>query len=239
VVFVLSLGSPLVWHGAATGLPGPWAALATLPLFDTLIEARLTLAALPAIGVPLALATDRVLAAHTAWPPRVWFTALAVALVPLLPVRFGTAPRTPTPVFFADGDWRGYVRPGRAVLTVPPPDPGNAAALHWQVVAGLGFPLVEGYFVGPTGPERRGVYGASRLPTSQLLDAVARGRPAPPIGPAECARAYADLRAWRADVVVLPHPNAQAGLRDVLTRLLGPGQPRADVLVWDLRGRLD
>jgi hypothetical protein len=246
-LFALSLGSPLFAGGTSTGVPGPWTALARLPLFDSLIEARLTLAGLPLIGVLLAVATDRALGTHKA--PRLgsrrltarwlWFPALAVALVPLLPVRYTVVPRQPAPVFIASGDWREYVRPGRAVLTVPPPDPGNAAALHWQVAAGLGFPLVEGYFIGPAGPERRGIYGADRPPTSLLLAAVARTGAAPPIGPAERAQALADLRSWRADVVVLPDPDGQPSTRAALVALWGPGLVRDDVLLWDVRGRAD
>jgi hypothetical protein len=247
-LFALSLGSPLFAGGISTGVPGPWVALARLPLFDSLIEARLTLAGLPLIGMLLAVATDRTLSAHHPAPRLglrrliarwLWFPALAAALVPLLPVRYTVAPRQPAPVFFASGDWREYVRPGRAVLTVPPPDPANAAALHWQVVAGLGFPLVEGYFIGPAGPERRGIYGADRPPTSLLLATAARTGAAPPIGPAERAQALADLRSWRADVVVLPHPDGQPSTGAALVALLGPGLARDDVLLWDVRGRAD
>jgi hypothetical protein len=61
-------------------------------------------------------------------------------------------------------------------------------------------------------------------------------RTVPPVGAAEHARAAADLRGWRTDLVVLPDPAAQPALVSTLTALLGPGQPRDDVLVWDVRG---
>jgi hypothetical protein len=255
----LSLGSPVYLRGTDTGILGPWWVLDRLPLFDSLIESRLTLASLPAIGVLLALASDRALTRppRQLVPPvrpswlgrsrphwlnwltsrRLWFAALALAVAPILPMRFTTEPRAATPVFFSSGDWRDYVRPGRSVLTVPPPDPSGADALHWQVVAGFGFPLVEGYFVGPAGPERTGIYGADRPPTSLLLASAAISGTVPPIGPAERARALDDLRHWRADVVVLPNPTDQPAPHAALVALLGPGQRRDDVLVWDLRGR--
>jgi hypothetical protein len=251
VLAALSLGSPLYVNAKPTGVPGPWLALAGLPLFDSLIEARLTLACLPAIGVLLALASDRALTRaprRPGWPPlhwltsrRIWFAALALAVVPILPVRFGVEPRAATPTFFSSGDWRDYVRPGHSVVTVPPPDPSGAAALHWQVVTGLAFPLVEGYFVGPAGPDRTGIYGADRLSTSLLLAGVSVTGQVPPIGVAERTRAQSDLRSWRADAVVLPNgPDDvvynEAALQTALQALLGPGRQRDDVLVWDVRG---
>ncbi|HTF54347.1 MAG TPA: glycosyl transferase [Pseudonocardia sp.] len=262
----LSVGSPVYLRGADTGIPGPWWVLDRLPLFDSLIESRLTLASLPAIGVLLALASDRALTRQPrqlvppvrpswlgwlgslGWPGRprwlgwltsrrLWFAALALAVAPILPVRFATEPRAATPVFFSSGDWRDYVRPGRSLLTVPPPDAGGADALHWQVVAGFGFPLVEGYFVGPAGANRTGIYGADRPPTSLLLASAAVSGTVPPIGPTERARALDDLRHWRADAVVLPNPADQPAPHAALVALLGPGERRDDVLVWDLRGR--
>jgi hypothetical protein len=252
VLAALSLGNPLYLDTRSTGVPGPWLALARLPLFDSLIEARLTLACLPAIGVLLALASDRALTRaprRPSWPPlgwltsrRVWFVALALAVVPILPVRFGVVSRAATPTFFSSGDWREYVRPGSAVLVVPPPDPGGAAALHWQVVSGLAFPLVEGYFVGPGGPDRTGIYGAERRGTALLLADIAATGKVPPIGAAERGRAQSDLGFWRADVVVLPvgvttMPRNEPALRAALEALFGPGRQRDDVLVWDVRGR--
>ena len=251
VLAALSLGTPLYVDTVVTSVPGPWLAMAALPLFSSLIEARLTLACLPAMGLLLAMASDRALIRPPCRPRwtglgwltsrRLWFVALALAVLPILPVRFDTTPRPATPAFFSSGDWRQYVRPGRAVLTVPPPDPSGAAALHWQVTTGFAFPLVEGYFVGPAaGPDRVGIYGADRRPTSLLLAGVYLSGQIPPIGAQEHATALADLRYWRADVVVLPGDvYNEAALRTTLVQLLGPGRPRDDVTVWDVRGRSD
>ncbi|HEX4359064.1 MAG TPA: glycosyl transferase [Pseudonocardia sp.] len=251
VLAALSLGTPLYLSEAPTSVPGPWLALADLPLFSSLIEARLTLACLPAMGLLLAMASDRALVCpphRPGWAAlrwltsrRLWFVALALAVLPVLPVRFDAGPRAATPAFFSSGDWRQYVRPDRSVLTVPPPDPGGAAALHWQVATGFGFPLVEGYFVGPgPGPDRVGIYGADRRPTSLLLAGVLMSGQVPPIGAKERATALADLRYWRTDVVVLPGDVYNgAALHSALVQLLGPGQPRDDVTVWDVRGRSD
>jgi hypothetical protein len=235
VLAALSAGSPLLLGGRPTSVPGPWAAVDRLPLFDSLIEGRLALACLAAIGVLLALGTGRALA-RTGTTRALWFVGLVLGLAPVVPVPYVVSPRPATPVLFDSGDWRGSVRPGHSVLTVPPPDPRHAAALHWQVRAGLGFPLVEGYFVGPAGPARGGIYGAVRPYTSLLLGTVAGYRQVPSIGPAERARATADLRGWRTDLVVLPDPSAHPTLVAMVTALLGPGQARDGALIWDVRG---
>jgi hypothetical protein len=249
VMGALSVGGHFFLHGRDTGIPGPWLLLHQLPLYDSLIEARLTFACLPAIGMLLALASDRVLvqAPHgirlgphgprLGWltSRRLWFVALVLAALPILPVRFVTVPRVDTPALFSTGAWRDYVRPGRAIVTVPLPDSSNAHALHWQVVAGLGFPIAEGYFVGPFGPAREGTYGAERRPTSWLLAQVAQTGVVPAIGPDQRATAIADLRYWRADAVVLTAAPNVAALRATLEQLLGPGQDRGDVVVWDVR----
>jgi hypothetical protein len=245
----MSVGGHAFLHGRDTGIPGPWLLLQKLPLYESLIEARLTIACLPAIGMLLALASDRVLvrAPHgirlgphgprLGWltSRRLWFAALVLATLPILPVRFVTVPRQETPALFTTGDWRAYVRPGRAIVTVPLPDTSNAHALHWQVVAGLGFPIAEGYFVGPFGPDREGTYGAERRPTSWLLAQTALTGVVPAIGPEQRATAIADLRYWRADAVVLAAAPNVAALRATLDQLLGPGQDRDDVVVWDVR----
>jgi hypothetical protein len=242
VVLALSLGPHLYLGTHDTGIPGPWLLVGKLPLFQSLIEARMSIAALPAMGMLLALASDRALSrppSGSGWltTRRLWFAALALAVLPVLPVRYTVQPRPSTPAFFADGAWRDYVRPGRTMVTVPLPTVGSAHALHWQVRAGLGFALPEGYFVGPIRPgDKQGMYGVTPRPTSQLLSGVAQTRAASAIGPQQHADAAADLRFWQADAVVLPldEPNAPA-LRAALDQLFGPDLQRDGVLVWQVR----
>ena len=235
VGLLLSAGSPVVIDARDTSVPGPWLALDPLPLYESMIEARLTFFVVPAIGMLLALGTDRVLAMAGPGHRLRWFAAVVLALVPVLPVPFTVVTRPDTPAVFATGEWRELVGPGRAVVAAPPPDAVDAAPLRWQVTAGMAFPIVEGYFVGPDGPGRDGRYGARRRPTSQLLSDAARSGSVPPVGAAERAAAVADLRAWRADLVVLtPKPNDTA-VRITLDELIGPGQERGGVIVWDVR----
>ncbi|MEU0938759.1 glycosyl transferase [Embleya sp. NPDC005971] len=247
VAALLSLGLDIVVDHDDTGLPGPWRVLNELPLFESILESRFALVCVPAVAVLLALATDRVLdsarsvrAVPEGHPGRgvpvrlVWAAALTMALLPILPTPLDVRDRPPVPKFFADGGWRPYVDDG-SVVVVPLPSVGDAAALHWQSVADLGFPLAEGYFVGPWGPDRIGVYGADYSPTSALLGRVAAEGTVPEITEDRRREARADLARWRADVVVLPAHRHRAELADTLTALLGPGRQVADVQVWDVR----
>ncbi|HEY1973440.1 MAG TPA: glycosyl transferase [Pseudonocardia sp.] len=244
VVLALSVGPHAFLDTHETPIPGPWLFVGQLPLFNSLIEARMSFAALPAMGMLLAMATDRALADWRGGRAgllarRLWLAGLAVAVLPILPVRYTVTPRPDTPAFFASGAWRQYVRPGHTLVPVPLPVVGSAAALHWQVRAGLGFALPEGYFVGPSGPgDKQGMYGVPPRPTSRLLADTARDGTIPPVGPTQRAQAAEDLRYWQADAVVLPvdEPNAPA-LRTVLDRLLGPGEPRDGMLVWPVGSR--
>ncbi|WP_245573929.1 glycosyl transferase [Amycolatopsis nigrescens] len=242
VLALISMGSPLTVAGHETGIPGPWRLLAGLPLLESVLESRFALGCAPVAGLLLALATDRVLTAATVAEWRgaarvIWSAVLLFALVPIVPVELAARERAPAPAFFALDLWRDHVRPGRSVLMVPPPDTGDAEPLHWQVLAGLGFPLAEGYFVGPGGKDRAGQYGAVRRPTSNLLERVANTGRVPPANPIDQLIAENDLRFWQADVVVLaPQQRRATELKQTVEQLLGgPGTVVGGVWLWDVR----
>ncbi|MBA8952451.1 hypothetical protein ACFQU9_21755 [Actinomadura namibiensis] len=231
---LLSLGPEIVVNGEPTGVPGPWRWTARLPLYESVLESRLTMTCVPAIGLLVALGVDRLRARAPAEGPRLCAVVLALALVPVVPKPLPAEPRRKVPAFFTDGTWRRHVSPGRALVPVPLPGAGDAEPLHWQVRSGLGFPVPEGYFVGPFGPRREGGYGAEPRPTSRLLRRAADDGP-PPVGDAERAAARADLAYWRADAVVLgPHPRGEH-LRATVEALLGPGVREGGVWVWRVR----
>jgi hypothetical protein len=241
VGFLLSLGPQITLDGRPTGVPGPWALLTELPLLESVLESRFAMACVPAVGCLLAIATQRVLDAPRdrrvgGVPVRVlWVATLVVAVVPVVPVPFETVTRAPTPAFYADGEWQRWADPGGTIVPVPLPEPLHAEPLRWQVDAGMGFALPQGYFVGPAGAEQLGSYGAPKRPSSLLLDGVAATGQVPPITDAERARLAADLRFWRADSVVLTDGPHREELRAALTALLGPGRQAADAWVWDVR----
>ncbi|MGW3008028.1 dolichyl-phosphate beta-glucosyltransferase [Streptomyces sp. NPDC001219] len=246
---LLSLGRTIPVPGTDITLPGPWLLLHDLPLFESVIESRMAMAAVPALGILLALACDRWetqarpagstgrVAADDRALRAVGWAAVAAALLPIVPTPLSTADRPAVPAFLADGTWRAFVPEGRTLVPVPVPEPGRTEALHWQTTAGLGFPLPGGYFNGPYGPERTGIYGPVPRPTSALLKEVSRTGRVPDIGPAQRRAAREDLRFWRAGAVVLaPQPGDQA-LRLTVQRLMGaPGRWTGGVWVWQVHG---
>ncbi|WP_282781251.1 DUF6541 family protein [Nocardia sp. CC201C] len=237
---LLSLGSTLMIGREDTGIALPWHWFEQLPLVNSVLESRFTFAAVPAIAAILALATQRAVqywrASATDWRPLAWFAALALALVPLTPTILPVVQRTPTPAFFADGTVNRYVTDGSVVI-VPPPTPPDARALRWQTAADFSFPLAGGYFVGPTGVDKKGRYGPDDRPTAALLMKAQKGNRVPVVDDALRAQALADLRYWQADVLVLPPTENGEVLRLTVDQLLGfHGQRVNGVWIWDVRG---
>ncbi|MFQ6394821.1 glycosyl transferase [Nocardia sp. KC 131] len=236
---VLSLGAVAMVGKQSTGLEMPWRWAEHIPLLSSVLETRLTMAAIPAIAAILALATDRAVAAWrqsaSDWKPLAWFAALTFALLPLVPTVLPVIDRAPTPEFFADGTVRDYVS-GGSVVIVPPPRPFGAAALRWQVDANFDFALAGGYFVGPTGTTKKGIYGPEIRATTALLVKAQDTGVVPEIDADARAWALDDLRFWQADVVVLPSTKNSDVLRTTMMRLLGATPTRVDdVWLWDVR----
>lgn len=238
----LSLGVQVVVDHDETGVPGPWALLAHLPLFDSLLESRLAMGCIPAVGALLAIATDRVFRAAPRLNPRelplrgLWIGVLVAVLLPIAPTPLETTTRPLTPQFFLDGTWKRYVTTG-SVVAVPLPSPGDAEALAWQTEADLGFPIADGYFVGPVGPDdKRGQYGAPQRPTAALLSTVRDQGTVPTISDEQRAQALDDLRYWHANVVVMAPQTNQDALQSTVELLLRePAQYVDGVWLWDVR----
>ncbi|WP_028810458.1 dolichyl-phosphate beta-glucosyltransferase [Streptomyces flavidovirens] len=232
---LLSLGPRFRIPYTEVILPGPWRALAHQPLFESVIESRVAMICAPVLGILVALAADRVRTAPDRLSRTLGLTAIALALLPIVPTPMPVRERPEVPAFIAEGRWRSYVAEGESVVPVPLPDAGNAEALHWQSATAPDFAVPGGYFNGPWGPDRIGIYGASPRHTSNLLRDIRYGGPVPVIGANWQAQARADLEFWRAGVVVLaPQDNAPA-LRDAVSRLLGqPGKPEGGAWIWDV-----
>ena len=228
VFLALSLGGP------------PWRLLRSLPLLDSMNVARFTFVTVAALGVMLAIATDRILTipfgTAVAVPARaVWIAALAVALVPLVPMPLRTAVRQPVPEFFTDGTYRAYVARDRTIVPVPTVDSKNARALRWQADTGLSFAYPEGYFMGPDPSDGEARYSPPPSATTLLINQVRdSGRPVVLSG-ARRAAVLADLHRWRADAVVAYREPAVAALRATLDPVLGPARLVDDVWLWDVR----
>ncbi|UOZ06419.1 glycosyl transferase [Amycolatopsis sp. WQ 127309] len=248
VLAFLSLGVEITVAHQDTGIPGLWKWLGQLPLLDSLLESRLAMGCIPAVGGLLAIATHRVWTAAAEQPEPldgkqrfplrlVWVGAVVAVLLPIAPTELVTHERPLSPPFFADGIWRQYIAPGGSLVPVPLPSTGEAEPLHWQVDAGLGYPMPEGYFVGPTSAEdRSGRYGAVPLPTSDLFAEVERTGQTAEVTEADRTQALVDLRKWNADVLVVgPRQNQEALKSTVELLLRKPAEFVGGVWVWDVR----
>ncbi|MER5463781.1 dolichyl-phosphate beta-glucosyltransferase [Streptomyces sp. NPDC002668] len=236
----LSLGPTFRIPYTDTVLTGPWRALAHQPLFESVIESRVAMICAPVLGVLLALAADRLLATRDRVNQVVGLAAVAAALLPVLPTPYPVRERSEIPAFITEGMYRAYVSEGESVVTVPLPNPGSAEALHWQSATGLGFSVAGGYFNGPWGPDRIGIYGATPRHTSNLLNDVRNNGRVPVIGRNWQAQARGDLAAWKAGVVVLEPQYNDGALYATVEKLLGqPGKRVGGVWVWDVRDPKD
>ncbi|KAA8890700.1 glycosyl transferase [Nocardia colli] len=236
---VLSLGAVAMFGKRDTGIALPWRWAEHVPLLSTVLETRLTMAAIPAIAAVLALASQRAIGwwreSPIDWRPLAWFGALLFALVPLVPTALPVVQRPPTPAFFADGTVSHYVS-GGSVVMVPPSRPMDAGALRWQTDAGFDFPLAGGYFVGPASTQKKGIYGPEFRPTTALLVQAQDTGAVPPITDEVRVEFRDDLEFWHADALVLPPTRNADTLRGTVTQLLGFGPTRIDgVWVWDVR----
>lgn len=230
---LLSLGPWVPVPRTEIVLPGPWRLMIKLPLFESVIEGRVAMVCAPVLGILLALALDRILRLRARELRTLGLLGVAAALIPVLPLPLTVRDRAPVPAFITSGDWKRYVKDGEALVPVPLPDPGQADALHWQVEADFGFRLAGGYFNGPWGPDRIGIYGATPRHLSNLLRDVRYGGQPPEITASWRLQARQDLEYWKAGAVVLPFQDRDTELRDLLTGLLGrePEQVR-DAWVW-------
>lgn len=218
-------------------LPGPWAVLAHAPLFESVIESRVAMVCAPALGMLVALALAGLLTPRRRMTGARYagVAAVVLALLPIVPAPLRAVERAQVPAFIADGTWKKYVGEGESLVPVPLPDPGVAEALHWQTAADLGFRLPGGYFNGPWGPDRTGIYGASPRNTSNLLRDVRSAGRAPQITDAWRAAAREDLAYWNAGVLVLAPQEHDAELRVTVEELLErPGKWVDGVWIWDL-----
>jgi hypothetical protein len=248
----LSLGPRLVVNGVRSAIPGPYAVLTDVPLFESALPTRFALAVVPPLATVLVLAVDRARRAGFVVPAdpdraeslagpswlrrsvRVLVPGLVVAaLVPIFPTPLPTAERVPLPEFIAAGHWRDCVQPGGVLVPVPLPTPDQPWAMRWGAAATAEFGIPEGLFIGPYGRDGNASMGRYQLPTSALLADVAKTGTMPRVDDARRRQARLDAAAWRASCVVLdpaaPHTEV---LHETLQALFGPGRRIADVWAW-------
>lgn len=235
----LSLGSEIAWKGNVAGIPSLWALVEHLPVVENVLPTRFTLITVPAMAAVVALAMDAIVrlasrGGYAAAGRLAALGALGLALAQIVPTPMSVHERPAVPELFTDGLWRDYVTTG-SVLAVPAPWIGDCRALEWQAAAGMDFPLMGGYFVGPNGnPDRGGIYGPPPTPFATWLSTVAeRGEVQQPTAH-ELTEYRHELEGARVDLVVLPPRPEEEILREAVEMVLGPGIETGGVVLWDL-----
>jgi hypothetical protein len=246
VFTVLSFGPRLKFFGDITDIPLPYALLARLPLFDAALPARLALVVTAVVTVVLGFAAHRLITDPPRRTLRVAGAAgLAAALLPVVPIALLSAERTPIPAFIADGTWRRYVAPGRALTAVPLTTDDAPDGQRWQAaaLADAGgqevFRIPAGYFLGPGGYDGRGRIGAPERETTLLFVRAAKYGLVPAVDEQMRATAKADLAYWRVDAVILAdrvsgafYTVDQPAVLELATRLWGRPERVQDVWLW-------
>lgn len=220
---------------------GPWAWLVKLPLLDAVVPTRFGLITTVVVGVLLALAVDR------AWSMErvdrqvrriAVISALALVLVPLVPMPLKVTSRPAVPHFITSGHWRPFVGPNQSLVPVPVPAMGHTNSMRWAASTNLDFKIPGGYFLAPrngnTGDPGR--FGGRPSGIGELLDEVAATGRTSPLTDRQRRRSLDELRHWQAAILVLPAGEEHVEpLRQTVEQIVGPGRRVDDVWLWDVR----
>jgi hypothetical protein len=228
----------------------PWHWLQGLPGLAQVLPWRFSILADGAAAAVLAFALDRAWAVSRAregggrpdgpgwagWWPRAAFTAAAVlAVLPLVPRPYHTAPVQQAPAGWDATFTRLQLPADAPVLIFPYPSLRQSQVLRWQAETGQPRAMIGGYFIGPDAAGQAAFPWGIQGPQSAFalyLGALSQGQ-RPPSPPA--AEVRAALGFWRpAAVVAVTSP--QSPVARELTRLFGrPAFHIGEVLSWQLR----
>ncbi|MEU4236049.1 hypothetical protein [Actinoplanes sp. NPDC026619] len=232
ILLVMSFGGRLRLTRTTEIGPAPLGWTEHVPVLDLVTTSRYALATTTIAGVLLAMAADRVRGRGRG----VFWAGMALALVPMFPLGLRTSPAPVVPAFFVQGTWRSYVHGDQSIVIVPlPAMVAGRYGMRIAALSHLGFPIPRGYFLGPANPplDDTGSWAPPMLYTVNLLTVVGRTSHVPKLGPAERRAVRADLRYWRAGiVVVLPNAPNRLSLRRLLFQVLGTPVPVGDVFVF-------
>jgi len=245
---VLALGPHLRLDGRERpSVPLPWLVFEHAPLVRYMYPSRLIFVVIACLAVLLALACDRVPRLELPGSPvrfrYLWALAVAVALIPIIPRPMPGVSPPHVPAFISAGGWKDYVDDRHSLVTVPlPSNTLGLKAVMWSAVTGQEFKIPRGYFLGPDRDQGGvGRFGATRSKTDDLLVKVSNTGRFADVTAADRENALAELRYWRAAIVVLDPTDRRAEqLRKAVTDLTGI-TPRyvTDVWVWDVRTLVD
>jgi len=247
----MSLGPRIRLNGVDTGVPGLWSLLHSVPILNSAVPTRWALAIAPIVGVMLALgcqrASDLMKSQPAArGPVRVaMITAVAMALVPLTPTPLRTVPMDPVPTFVTSGAWRQYVDDNHTLVALPLPDSSYPDPLRWSAYTGQDMRIASAYALlpnqNPLDPtDRSALFAPPWRPTSGLMASIKQGNPIPEITETRREMTLADLRYWKAAVVVLTPQVRDIEMLRAMTELLG-FQPTwtGGAWIWDVKNLVD
>jgi hypothetical protein len=247
----MSLGPRIYLNGINTGVPGIWSVLHSVPVLNSAVPTRWALAIAPVVGIVLALgcqrASDLVKAQPSArGPVRVaMITAVAMALVPLVPTPLETAPMAPVPEFVTSGAWKQYVDDNHTVVSLPLPDSSYPDPLRWSAYTHQDMRIASAYALlpnqNPLDPtDKTALFSPPWRPTSGLMASIKQGNPTPEITDTRREMTLADLRYWKAGVIVLTPQERDIEMLRAMSDLLG-FQPTwtGGAWIWNVRNLVD
>jgi hypothetical protein len=247
----MSLGPRIYLNGINTGIPGVWAVLHSIPVLNSAVPTRWAMAIAPIVGIVLALgcqrAADLVKSQPSArGPVRVaMITAVAMALVPLVPTPLETKPMAPVPEFVTSGAWKQYVDENHTVVSLPLPDSSYPDPLRWSAYTHQDMRIVSAYALlpnqNPLDPtDNTALFSPPWRPTSGLMASIKLGNPTPEITDTRRQMTLADLRYWQAGVIVLTPQERDIEMLRAMTDLLG-FQPTwtGGAWTWNVRNLVD
>ncbi|GAA0428617.1 glycosyl transferase [Actinoplanes capillaceus] len=247
----MSLGPRIVLNGVDTGIPGIWALLHRIPVLDSAVPTRWAMAIAPIVGIVLALGVQRAADMMRSQPASrgpvrvAMITAVAMALVPLIPRPMATVRMDPVPEFVTTGAWRDYVDDRHTMVTLPLPDSSYPDPLRWTATTGQDLRIAGAYALlpnqNPQDPsDRTAMFSPPWRPTSGLVASIKQGNPIPEITDERREMTLADLRFWKAGVVVLTPQSHDIELLRTMSDLLG-FRPTwtGGVWMWDVRELVD
>jgi hypothetical protein len=225
VVAVLSLGPHLHVDGIVTPIWLPWALVAGLPLMGSALPARLMTIGLLGIGIVIAYAGARALAASRNW--RYLAAALLLFGLPIAPPMTYPSVAASAPAFFKPGGDVEKIPSGSVVLIAPFSSKESTDAMYWQAVADYRFRMPEGDAFTP-GP----YLGPHPSFLKSALDQLDSGQ-AVAVTQAVQTKALADIKRFGVTTIVAGPSPGEAAIVDFLTKIEGQ-QPVDDggVKVW-------
>ena len=247
----MSLGPRIFLNGLNTGVPGIWSVMHSVPVLNSAVPTRWAMAIAPAVGIVLALGVQRAIDFVKAQPSArgpvrvAMITAVAMALVPLVPTPLKTSPMAPIPQFVTSGAWKQYVDDNHTVVTLPLPDSGYPDPLRWSAMTGQDMRIAGAYALlpnqNPLNPaDHTAIFSPPWRPTSGLMASIKQGNPVPEITDARREMTLADLRYWKAGVIVLTPQIRDIEMLRVMTDLLGFDPTwNGGAWVWDVRHLVD